>query len=98
MSRFRPNVVISGWGEPHTEDRVSRMSFGGAEIGFGELAIRCAMIAVDQVIGERLGPEPMRTLAGYRREGTGVIFGLKAAVLGAGGVRVGDEVNVTRWR
>ncbi|NGY64359.1 MOSC domain-containing protein [Lentzea sp. NEAU-D13] len=98
MDRFRPNIVISGWPEPHTEDRVGRMTIGGAEIGFGELAIRCAVTLVDQTTGVRAGPEPLRTLAGYRREPDGVSFGLKAAVLTPGEIAVGDSVTVTEWR
>ena len=98
MDRFRPNIVISGWPEPHTEDRVSRMTIGGAEIGFGELAIRCAVTLVDQTAGVRAGPEPLRTLASYRREPDGVSFGLKAAVLEPGAIAVGDGVTVTEWR
>lgn len=98
MDRFRPNIVISGWAEPHTEDRVGRMKVGGAEIGFGELAIRCAVTLVDQSAGLRAGPEPLRTLASYRREPDGVSFGLKAAVLTPGDIAVGDGVTVTEWR
>jgi uncharacterized protein YcbX len=98
MDRFRPNIVISGWPEPHTEDRAGRMTIGGAEIGFGELAIRCAVTLVDQTTGVRVGPEPLRTLADYRREPDGVSFGLKAAVLTPGDIAVGDEVTVTEWR
>ncbi|GAA1310230.1 MOSC domain-containing protein [Saccharothrix xinjiangensis] len=98
MDRFRPNVVISGWPEPHTEDRVSRMAVGGAEVGFGELAIRCAVTLVDQSAGFRAGPEPLRTLADYRREPDGVSFGMKAAVLTPGDIAVGDAVTVTEWR
>ncbi|WP_367129096.1 MOSC domain-containing protein [Saccharothrix sp. HUAS TT1] len=98
MDRFRPNVVISGWPEPHTEDRVARMAVGGVEVGFGERAIRCAVTLVDQTTGVRVGPEPLRTLADYRREPGGVSFGLKAAVLAPGHVAVGDEVTVTAWR
>ncbi|WP_086666633.1 MOSC domain-containing protein [Lentzea kentuckyensis] len=98
MDRFRPNVVISGWPEPHTEDRVGRMTIGGAEIGFGELAIRCAVTMVDQTAGVRAGPEPLRTLADYRREPDGVSFGLKASVLTPGEIAVGDGVTVTEWR
>lgn len=98
MSRFRPNIVISGWPEPHTEDRVGRMTIGGAEIGFGERAIRCAVTLVDQSTGVRVGPEPLRTLAGYRREPDGVSFGLKASVLTPGAITVGDGVTVTEWR
>ncbi|MEU0880863.1 MOSC N-terminal beta barrel domain-containing protein [Lentzea sp. NPDC005914] len=98
MDRFRPNIVISGWPEPHTEDRLGRMTVGGAEIGFGERAIRCAVTLVDQSAGVRAGPEPLRTLADYRREPDGVSFGLKAAVLTPGGIAVGDGVTVTEWR
>ncbi|XVS67464.1 MOSC domain-containing protein [Actinosynnema sp. CA-299493] len=98
MDRFRPNVVISGWPEPHTEDRVARMALGGVEVGFGELAIRCAVTLVDQTTGVRAGPEPLRTLADYRREPDGVSFGLKASVLTPGEIAVGDTVTVTEWR
>ncbi|MEU5263275.1 MOSC N-terminal beta barrel domain-containing protein [Amycolatopsis sp. NPDC021455] len=98
MTRFRPNIVVDGWPEPHTEDRVARMTIGGTEIGFGELAIRCAVTLVDQAAGVRAGPEPLRTLADYRREPDGVSFGLKAAVLTPGKIAVGDEVTVTEWR
>lgn len=98
MERFRPNVVITGWSQPHTEDRVGRMTVGGVEVGFGELAIRCAVTLVDQPTGVRVGPEPLRTLADYRREPDGVSFGLKAAVLEPGEIAVGDTVTVTEWR
>ncbi len=98
MSRFRPNVVVSGWPEAHTEDRVSRMTVGTAELAFGELAIRCAVTLVDQRAGVRAGPEPLRTLADYRREPDGVAFGMKAAVLTPGHIAVGDEVTVTELR
>jgi hypothetical protein len=99
MNRFRPNIVISGWPDPHTEDRVRRMSIGTTEIGFGELAIRCAVTMIDQLAGRRDGPEPLRTLADYRREPEGgVSFGLKAAVLTPGDISVGDPVTVTQWR
>jgi uncharacterized protein len=98
MSRFRPNIVVTGWPEPHTEDRVHRMTVGTAGIGFGELAIRCAVTMVDQDTGQRRGPEPLRALADYRREPDGVSFGLKAMVLTPGRVAVGDPVTVTAWR
>lgn len=98
MSRFRPNVVITGWPDPHTEDRVHRMTVGTTEIGFGELAIRCAVTTIDQTAGHRRGPEPLRTLADYRREPDGVSFGLKATVLSPGRIAVHDPVTVTAWR
>jgi uncharacterized protein YcbX len=100
MNRFRPNLVVSGWDEPHTEDRVLRMRAGSVEIGYSARGIRCAVPTVDQATGAKSGPEPTRTLATYRREpayGGGVSFGVKAAVLAPGNVQVGDEIAVHEW-
>ncbi|MBB4711683.1 MOSC domain-containing protein [Streptomyces luteogriseus] len=98
VDRFRPNLVVDGWDDPHTEDRAHRLRIGTTELGYAKLAIRCAVTLVDQDVGTRAGPEPLRTLAGYRRatEG-GVAFGTKYAVLRPGRVAVGDEVEVTVW-
>jgi uncharacterized protein YcbX len=98
MSRFRPNVVVAGWDRPHTEDRVRQASAGSTEIGYAKLDIRCAVTLVDQRTAAKAGPEPIRTLAGYRRAGRGgVAFGTKFAVLRPGRLAVGDEVRVSAW-
>lgn len=100
MNRFRPNLVIEGWPEAHTEDHVLRASAGALEFGYSARGIRCAVPTVDQVTGEKRGPEPTRTLATYRRQpdyGGGVSFGIKGAVLTPGVVAVGDEVLVHEW-
>jgi uncharacterized protein YcbX len=98
MARFRPNVVVAGWPEPHVEDRVRTVEVGGAELGFTKLAIRCAVTLVDQDTGERVGPEPLRTLATYRRDpGGGVAFGAKFSVVRPGRVALGDALRVHRW-
>jgi hypothetical protein len=100
MNRFRPNIVISGWPEPHTEDRVRRMSIGTVEFGYAVRCARCAVPMVEQTTGLRDGPEPTRTLADYRRDpeyGGRVSFGMKAAVLRSGTLAVGDPVLVSAW-
>ncbi|WP_328901246.1 MOSC N-terminal beta barrel domain-containing protein [Streptomyces sp. NBC_00441] len=100
MDRFRPNIVVDGgWaGEPHAEDRVRRVNIGGAELGYAKPAVRCAVTLVAQEAGVRRGPEPLRTLAGYRRaESGGVVFGAKFAVVAPGKLSAGDEVTVTEW-
>lgn len=98
MERFRPNLVLDGWPEPHAEDRVRSMTVGDAELGYAKLAIRCVVTTVDQQAGIKLGPEPLRTLAGYRRAAEGgVAFGMKASVLRPGKVSVGDAVTVNAW-
>ncbi|MFD6950178.1 molybdenum cofactor sulfurase [Nocardiopsis sp. TSRI0078] len=98
LDRFRPNVVVSGWPEPHTEDRVRAVRLGTAELGYAKVCIRCAVTTVDQERGVRSGPEPLRTLADYRRADTGgVSFGAKFAVTRPGTLSVGDAVEVTAW-
>ena len=98
MDRFRPNIVVSGWVEPHTEDEVRQMAVGTAKFGYAKQCVRCTVPMVDQETGAKAGPEPIRTLATYRRHPDGgVAFGMKAAVLRAGQVAVGDEVIVHSW-
>ncbi|MFG2022952.1 MOSC domain-containing protein [Streptomyces sp. NPDC048825] len=97
MDRFRPNIVIGGWDDPHTEDRAHRITIADTELGYTKLAIRCAVTTVDQQTGTRAGPEPLRTLATYRRAPDGVAFGTKYAVLRPGKLSVGDEAHVTSW-
>ncbi|MGW6718627.1 MOSC domain-containing protein [Streptomyces sp. NPDC054995] len=111
MDRFRPNIVIDShpdgahgeqgqdWAsEPHAEDRIRRATIGAAELGYTKLAVRCAVTLVDQEAGARGGPEPLRTLAGYRRfSAGGVVFGAKFAVVRPGKLSVGDEVAVDEW-
>jgi uncharacterized protein len=98
MSRFRPNIVIDGWECPHMEDRARHVRAGNAELGYAKLAIRCAVVLVDQGNGAKAGPEPIRTLAAYRRvPGGGVAFGAKFSVLQTGKLTVGDEVTVLSW-
>ncbi|NYH79219.1 hypothetical protein FHR84_002553 [Actinopolyspora biskrensis] len=98
MDRFRPNIVVAGWREPHTEDLVRRSASGDVELGYAKLAKRCAVTTVEQTSGRKDGPEPLRVLAEYRRTaGSGVAFGSKFAVLRAGELSVGDEFGVAEW-
>ncbi|QLH26618.1 MOSC domain-containing protein [Streptomyces sp. Rer75] len=98
MDRFRPNIVVDGWNTPHTEDRAHRITIGDTELGYAKLAIRCAVTMVDQQSGAKAGPEPLRTLATYRRAAEGgIAFGTKYAVLCPGKLSEGDEVHVTSW-
>lgn len=98
MNRFRPNIVVDGWDEPHIEDRARRINAGDAELGYAKLAIRYVVTTIDQESGTKTGPEPLRTLASYRRAAQGgVTFGVKFAVVRPGTLSVGDEVMVSSW-
>ncbi|MDF2264826.1 MOSC N-terminal beta barrel domain-containing protein [Streptomyces coacervatus] len=79
---------------PREHDRVT----DGRTPGTSGYADNCAVTLVDQDSGQRAGPEPLRTLAGYRRSAQGgVAFGTKLSVLRTGKIAVGDAVTVTSW-
>ncbi|MER6618182.1 MOSC domain-containing protein [Streptomyces xantholiticus] len=99
MDRFRANIVLDGCAQPHDEDLMRRLEFKGVagpvELAHSVRAMRCAVPLVDQRTGLRAGPEPVRTLATYRREpayDNKVSFGAKAAVVREGTLAVGDAV------
>lgn len=97
INRFRPNIVVTGWTEPHVEDRVRSATVGTSKLEFHKLAVRCTVTTVEQTTGDRNGPEPLRTLATYRRgPEKGVVFGAKFAVTGEGTLSVGDEFTIAR--
>lgn len=91
--RFRANVVIDGC-PAHAEDGAAVFQAGEVRLAFAQNDERCAITTVDQQSGVRTGPEPLRTLAGYRRLGGdgGVAFGVYTAVLVPGMLRIGDPV------
>jgi MOSC domain-containing protein len=95
MARFRPNIVIKGWESPYTEDTVRDFAIGSTELHWVKPDVRCKVTMVDQLTGTSAGPEPLRTLADYRREPDGgVSFGIKVAVVTPGEIRLGDELVV----
>lgn len=93
MDRFRANIVVDGWDEPHTEDEAERLQIGAVELAFAKLAIRCVVTTLDQSIGAKRGHEPLRTLADYRRSGSGVAFGARFVVLSEGTISVGAPIE-----
>ncbi|WP_092787247.1 MOSC domain-containing protein [Actinokineospora terrae] len=92
IDRFRPNIVVDGL-PAHAEDELRHCAIGPVRLGFTRLAVRCAVVQVDQVEGTRAGPEPLRTLAKYRRaDSGGVTFGTKLSVVVGGRIAIGDEL------
>ena len=55
---------------------------------------RCAITTVDQITGKAMGPEPLATLATFRKQDKGVMFGQNVVHHGLGSLRVGDAVEV----
>jgi hypothetical protein len=98
MTRFRPSIVVAGWDEPHLEDQARWLSIGNVKLAYAKLTIRCAVPLVDQRTGSKASPEPVRTLAKYRRSSHGgIAFGVTLAVVNPGDIAVGDNVSVSSW-
>ena len=93
MSRFRPNLVVSGCA-PYAEDGWRTLRIGEAVFRVVKPCARCAVTTVDQETGEADGPEPLRTLARYRRVGGGVMFGQNLLAEKTGELRVGAPVEI----
>ena len=96
MDRFRPNLVVAG-AAPYAEDTWSRVRIGPVVFRCAGPCARCIVTTTDQATAAR-GPEPLRMLAGYRRDARkpeDVNFGQNVVPEGETGViRVGDPVAV----
>ena len=94
MTRFRPNIVVSG-ATPFAEDDWRIIRIGSEAVlenvkGCG----RCSVTTIDQDTGESRGPEPLTTLASFRKVGSAVNFGVNLVARKLGTVRVGDTVEI----
>jgi hypothetical protein len=97
MNRFRPNLVVAG-SPAFAEDGWGSIRIGGIAMDVVKPCARCVVTTTDQTTGARTGDEPLRTLAGYRRQGDGAMFGQNVVHRGEGVLRVGDAVEVSGVR
>ncbi len=104
FDRFRPSVVLSG-ATAHEEDTWLAIEIAGITIGVGSPCPRCVIVTIDQTVGVRSsalrdepGGEPLRTLATYRNQRDGVMFGMNGTNDTPGVLRVGDTVKVLSVR
>jgi uncharacterized protein YcbX len=92
MDRFRPNLVVRGC-EPFAEDTWSRVRIGDVEMAVVKPCARCVVTTIDKGTLER-SKEPLKTLASYRRQGSGVMFGQNVIPLNEGRLRLGMNVEI----
>lgn len=93
MTRFRPNVVVSGH-PPWAEDDWRRLRIGNALFRAVKGCARCVITTIDPETGKR-EKDPLATLARIRRWGTGVWFGVNLVPDSPGAtIRIGDEVEI----
>jgi uncharacterized protein YcbX len=80
---------------PHVEDDWLglRLDIGAAQVEVRSAIPRCAVVDLDPETGTRRA-RVLQALAGYRRVGTDIFFGVDAVVTRAGPVHHGDAVTV----
>jgi len=94
MNRFRSNIVVSD-AAPFDEDAWQRIAIGDASFRAIKACERCVITTVDQAAGTFSGPEPLATLAKFRREGEGAASGQYYRPEQARAtIRVGEVVKV----
>ncbi len=94
MNRFRPNIVVRD-ATPFDEDGWQRIAIGDAVFRAIKACERCVITTVDQASGTFAGPEPLATLAKFRRKGEGVAFGqYYRPEQATATIRLGDAVTV----
>jgi MOSC domain-containing protein len=90
MSRFRPNLVVSG-AKPYAEDEWREIEIGGIPMQVVKPCGRCVVTTTDQETGSQ-GKEPLRTLAMYRKKDGEVMFGQNVLHQGTGHLQVGQPL------
>ncbi|HEX4352156.1 MAG TPA: MOSC N-terminal beta barrel domain-containing protein [Polyangiales bacterium] len=97
VERFRPNILVTGNAAPYEEDQWTSIRIGEIPFDLVKPCARCVIVTTDQATAER-NAEPLATLATYRRQGNGVLFGQNCVHRALGSVRVGDVVSVVATR
>jgi hypothetical protein len=95
--RFRANFLFEG-SAPFEEDGWGRFRIGEVEFEALQPCSRCVIVTTDQQIGQRVGHEPLKTLASYRTHQGRVFFAQNAVARTLGTVRVGDPIEVLTRR
>jgi len=91
--RFRANILFAG-SAPYEEETWKRVRIGDVVFSQPKRCARCTIVTIDQASGAPSGPEPLKTLAGYRREGKDVFFGTLWIPENTGVVRRGDVLEI----
>jgi len=92
MTRFRPNLVISGCSS-YAEDSWRTISIGEISFRLPKPCARCSITTIDPETG-KAGKEPLHTLNRIRKWNQQVYFGQNALHDNIGQLNVGDRLLV----
>lgn len=93
MNRFRPNIVVQG-AAPFEEDSWRTIRIGALTLRVAKPCARCVIPNVDQARGVADGPEPLATLATYRKQEGKVLFAQNVIHDNEGILEVGDRIEL----
>ncbi len=97
ISRFRPNIVVSGC-LPYAEDSFGHFFIEQSEFYAVKPCSRCVITTINPETGEKQSPEPLKTLALYRKKAHKVYFGQnllhKVDYLHTNRIKVGDKLRI----
>ncbi|HWU42477.1 MAG TPA: MOSC N-terminal beta barrel domain-containing protein [Bdellovibrio sp.] len=91
--RFRANIIYQGEAA-FEEETWKRVRIGDVIFSQPKNCTRCTIITIDQAAGVLRGPEPLKTLASYRRQPEGVCFGTLWIPENEGVIRLTDRLEV----
>lgn len=93
MSRFRPNVVLSG-SRAWAEDQWKLLEVGPLRIEVTQNCGRCPIVNIDQKTGVSPSKEVLQKLTQFRRTENSVDFGVVGVHRSLGELKVGDLVRI----
>jgi len=95
MNRFRPNIVVKDC-EPFAEDTWKRIRIGDVEMALVKPCARCVVTTIDKETLE-VSKEPLKTLATFRKQKGGAMFGMNVIPLNEGEIKVGMNVEIIKY-
>jgi len=96
INRFRGNIVIDG-APPWAEDCWQLIRIGSVVFRVAKPCERCVVTTIEQETAARPDKaEPLRTMAAFRRGGSGVIFGQNLIPTNEGEIAAGDPIEILR--
>jgi len=97
ITRFRPNIVVSGNLTPWEEDFWGNVKIGSTTFHVVKPCDRCKVPTIDQFTGEQ-GEEPTKTLRTFRQNSDKAVFFGQNLIHDtySGKIKVGDEVVITK--
>ena len=92
MNRFRLNLVVKGVA-PFAEDSWFHIRIGDVEMAVVKPCARCVVTTIDKETLAK-NKEPLKTLASYRTQAGGAMFGQNVIPLNEGRLRLGMSVEI----